>query len=83
MQAAIDHFHGFYKSKFKGRQLQWIHNLGTASLRARFPKGEKELVLSLEQACVLLLFASEGVTKLTFREVHEQTNMSEPITYIL
>lgn len=79
MQAAIDHFHEFYNGKFKGRQLQWIHNLGTASLRARFPKGEKELVLSLEQACVLLLFAEEEVKKLTFREIHEQTNMGKPM----
>ncbi|KAF8329112.1 Cullin family-domain-containing protein [Cantharellus anzutake] len=77
MRAAMDHFNEFYMSKFRGRQLQWIHHLGTASLIGRFPKGEKELVLSLEQACVLLLFAEEDVMELTFWEIHEQINMDK------
>jgi hypothetical protein len=49
-------FLDFYMKKYGGRRLQWCHSLGTCVLRAHFPKGTKELSVSLFQAAVLCLF---------------------------
>jgi cullin 4 len=44
----------FYGRKYSGRRLAWHHSLGTCVLRAAFPKGAKELSVSLFQAAVLV-----------------------------
>lgn len=49
-------FLDFYTKKYSGRRLQWVHTLGSCVLRAAFPKGTKELSVSLFQAVVLCLF---------------------------
>ncbi|KAK9826788.1 hypothetical protein WJX81_000888 [Elliptochloris bilobata] len=49
-------FKDFYLSKHSGRRLVWHNSLGTCVLRAQFPKGLKELSVSLFQATVLMLF---------------------------
>lgn len=49
-------FNAYYTSKHNGRRLQWHPNLGHATLLANFPLGRKELIISLFQAVVLLLF---------------------------
>lgn len=54
--ASISDFEKFYHSKHTGRKLQWKHQLAHCQLRARFPKGTKELVVSAFQAIVMLLF---------------------------
>lgn len=46
----------FYTKKYSGRRLQWYNSLGSCVLRAYFPKGTKELSVSLFQAVVLCLF---------------------------
>lgn len=53
---AINDFQEFYCNKHTGRRLSWKHQLAHCQLRARFPKGSKELVVSSFQAIVLLLF---------------------------
>lgn len=53
---AVDDFEKFYNTKYNGRKLNWKHQLAHCQLRARFPKGDKELVVSSFQAIVLLLF---------------------------
>ena len=47
MQSELDAFVTFYKSKHQGRKLDWDHSLGTATLKARFKAGSKELTVSL------------------------------------
>lgn len=42
-------FKDFYLSKHSGRRLVWHNSLGTCVLRAQFPKGLKELMVSLFQ----------------------------------
>lgn len=42
-------FQEHYLAKYGGRRLAWQHNLGTAVLRAAFPKGAKELAVSTVQ----------------------------------
>lgn len=52
----IKQFSDFYHEKYTGRRLTWQHGLGQCVLRAYYPKGRKELHVSLAQACVLMLF---------------------------
>jgi hypothetical protein len=52
----MNNFETHYKTKHSGRKLTWKHSLAHCQLRARFPKGNKELVVSGFQAIVLLLF---------------------------
>ncbi len=49
-RAAQAVFKDFYLSKHSGRRLVWHNSLGTCMLRAQFPKGLKELSVSLFQA---------------------------------
>ena len=49
-------FEDFYNSKFKGRKLKWVTNLGTANLRGVFNGPKKELICSSNQMCILMLF---------------------------
>jgi hypothetical protein len=49
-------FENHYKTKHNGRKLTWKHALAHCQLKAKFPKGNKELVVSGFQAIVLLLF---------------------------
>ncbi|KAL1594250.1 hypothetical protein SLS59_008874 [Nothophoma quercina] len=56
IKSAIDKFEAHYKSKHSGRKLELKHALAHCQLKAKFPKGNKELVVSSFQAIVLLLF---------------------------
>ncbi|KAF2138784.1 uncharacterized protein K452DRAFT_276562 [Aplosporella prunicola CBS 121167] len=56
IQGALDKFTDHYKSKHSGRKLDWKHALAHCQIRARFPKGNKELIVSSFQAVVMLLF---------------------------
>lgn len=75
---AINDFEQFYYNKYNGRKLHWKHQLGHCQLRARFPKGVKELVVSSSQAIVLLLFndVPEGAT-LQYSQIQEATLLSD------
>lgn len=52
----IERFAGYYQSKHTGRTLTWKHSLAHCSIKATFPKGSKELLVSAFQAVVLMLF---------------------------
>ncbi|KAH5061799.1 hypothetical protein HBI73_205420 [Parastagonospora nodorum] len=56
IKQAIDKFEAHYKAKHSGRKLEFKHALAHCQLKAKFPKGSKELVVSSFQAIVLLLF---------------------------
>ena len=70
LSGAAAAFADHYLQKHRGRRLTWMHELSTAVLRARFdgsgsgggssaapkPAQSKELIVSLHQASVLLLF---------------------------
>ncbi|KAL4779501.1 Cullin family-domain-containing protein [Aspergillus varians] len=75
---AISDFGKFYDSKYNGRKLAWKHQLAHCQLRARFPKGDKELVVSSFQAIVLLLFNDlpRGGT-LNYRQIQDATTLSD------
>lgn len=56
IRTSIDKFEQHYKSKHSGRKLEWKHALAHCQIKANFPKGRKEIVVSSFQAIVLLLF---------------------------
>ncbi|KAI0735750.1 Cullin-domain-containing protein [Earliella scabrosa] len=73
MQKDLDAFLAYYKSKYKGRKLDWDHALGTVTMKARFTSGEKELSVSLHQAVILLLFNDND--ELSYTEIKDQTRL--------
>lgn len=75
---AVDDFEKFYYNKYQGRKLNWKHQLAHCQLRARFPKGDKELVVSSFQAIVLLLFneVPEGGS-LSYAQIQEATSLCQ------
>eukprot|EP01065_Artemidia_motanka_P015200 TRINITY_DN1906_c0_g1_i1.p2 TRINITY_DN1906_c0_g1~~TRINITY_DN1906_c0_g1_i1.p2 ORF type:complete len:763 (+),score=319.14 TRINITY_DN1906_c0_g1_i1:62-2350(+) len=76
MAGLLDSFKHFYLLRHKGRCLQWQANLCMCSLRAAFPSGRKELVVSLFQTLVLLAF-NDG-KEYTFAELQQHTGIEGP-----
>ncbi|KAF7720233.1 Uncharacterized protein PECH_003349 [Penicillium ucsense] len=75
----INNFQEFYCNKHTGRRLNWKHQLAHCQLRARFPKGSKELVVSSFQAIVLLLFNDvEEDGTLRYVDIQTATGLSDP-----
>ncbi|KAL9914907.1 cullin 4 isoform 2-T5 [Glossina fuscipes fuscipes] len=68
-------FNKFYLAKHSGRKLQWQPTLGNCVLKARFDGGPKELLVSLFQALVLLLFNEKD--NLAFEEILAATNIED------
>lgn len=73
MQDQLTAYSEFYKTRHKGHKLNWDHALGTATLKARFNAGQKELSVSLYQAVILLLF--NNVTELSYTDIMDHTRM--------
>jgi len=63
VQTMMGVFKTFYDSRTQSRVLRWVHSLATATLTARFPKGEKELAMNAYQACICLLFNNTNTLK--------------------
>lgn len=72
-----DTFKAFYLSKHSGRVLQWQNSLGHCVLKANFPRGKKELVVSLYQVVVLLMFNNVGDRIVPFSEIKDVTGIEE------
>ncbi|XP_042469924.1 cullin-4-like [Zingiber officinale] len=68
-----DIFKEFYLSKYHGRRLMWQNSLGHCVLKAEFPKGKKELSVSLFQTVVLMLF--NDTQKLNFQDIKDSTGI--------
>jgi cullin-4 len=75
MQDQLTSYVAFYKARHKGHKLEWHHVLGTATLKARFNAGQKELSVSLYQAVILLLF--NEATELSYTDILDHTQMGE------
>jgi cullin 1 len=74
MQTCLDAFRVYYDSRTNNRRLRWIHELGSVSLAAHFPKRRLELVVNTLQAVVLLQF-NESI-ELTIQQLTELTGMA-------
>lgn len=73
MTDELNNFSEFYKKEHGTRKLDWDHALGTATLRANFKAGPKELSVSLYQAIILILF--NDLQEIPFRDIKSQTSM--------
>lgn len=83
MVTALERFKHFYAIKHTGRNLSWQHSLDQCTLKASFPKGKKELSVSLFQSLVLMLFNNTPPgEQLSFQSIVEQTNLGTQCQYI-
>ena len=74
MQEDLVAYTAYYKQRHSGHVLTWDHALGTATLKARFKQGAKELSVSLYQAVALLLF--NDADDLKYEDILQTTRMS-------
>ena len=73
-------FETHYKTKHNGRKLTWKHALSHCQLKANFPRGKKEIVVSGFQAIVLLLFndvPSDSAGTLSYTDIQSATGLSD------
>ncbi|CCG84529.1 protein of unknown function [Taphrina deformans PYCC 5710] len=56
MTQSLQEYQDYYLKSNNGRKLMWRHSLGHCQIKASFPKGDKELMVSLFQGLVILLF---------------------------
>ncbi|KAK2011109.1 Cullin family protein [Colletotrichum eremochloae] len=72
----IERFDQYYKNKHTGRLLNWKHALAHCTVKAKFPKGTKELLVSAYQAIILVLFNEVGLEGfLTYEQIARSTNL--------
>ena len=80
LQPELDRFNRYYKAKYAGRSLSYMHSLDQCTLRVEFKKGpgggRKELNVSLHQAVVLLLFGDvPDEAKISYKDIQSQTGL--------
>ncbi|KAF1971004.1 Cullin-domain-containing protein [Bimuria novae-zelandiae CBS 107.79] len=79
IKTEIDKFEAHYKAKHSGRKLDWKHSLAHCQVKAKFPRGNKELVVSSFQAIVLLLFNGLPTDEhLNYEYLKEATGLPPP-----
>jgi len=66
-------FKSYYLSKHSGRRLVWQNSLGQCVLKCKFNKASKELVVSLLQTVVLMLY--NDADKLTYEDIEKATGI--------
>ncbi|TPX36563.1 hypothetical protein SmJEL517_g01214 [Synchytrium microbalum] len=67
-------FKSYYEERHSGKKLTWVNSLGHCVLKASFPKGVKELSVSLFQAIVMLLFNTIHGS-ISFSDIQSQTRI--------
>ncbi|RHZ42273.1 hypothetical protein DYB26_000762, partial [Aphanomyces astaci] len=73
----VQRFETFYFGRHNGRKLTWLHNMGSADIKATFGHGDTmvrhELTVSTFQMCILMLFNERPTW--VFREIQEKTGI--------
>ena len=78
IQKATASFEQHYRMKHTGRKLTWKHALAHCQLKAAFPKGNKEIVVSSFQAIVLLLFNEKTPNEpVAYADIQAATNLGK------
>jgi cullin-4 len=73
----LNAYQSFYTSQFKGRKLIWRNSMGSCVLKANFPKGRKEISVSLFQAVVLMLFNDTTNLTLAYSCIANETKLGK------
>jgi cullin-4 len=72
----LDRFEQGYRERHRGRGLIWKHSLAHCQMRAVFPKGRKELIVSGFQAMVLMLFSTTDLDEtLSYERIWSETGL--------
>ncbi|KAF2396747.1 Cullin-domain-containing protein [Trichodelitschia bisporula] len=77
VKTEMDRFEEHYRSKHQGRKLEWKNTLAHCQLRAHFPSGRKELVVSGFQAIVLLQFNGVSEQRLPYTRLKAETGLPD------
>ena len=78
IQTAAAGFEAHYKNKHTGRRLAWKHGLAHCQLKASFPKGKKEIVVSAFQAVVLLQFNGKDASEpVSYAEIQAASSLDD------
>ncbi|KAL1927365.1 hypothetical protein VTP01DRAFT_3994 [Rhizomucor pusillus] len=67
----------FYATKDPRRRLTWLNSLSSCDVTANYPKGAKDLSLTLLQTVVLLVFNDKTKSSYSFAEILAITNIDE------
>lgn len=65
----------FYTEKFAGKRLVWQNTLSSCLITAHYPKGQKDILTSLPQAIVLLMFNNSRKKSFTFTDIQTATGL--------
>ncbi|KAJ3131094.1 Cullin-3, partial [Physocladia obscura] len=80
----LSRFERYYLStRHTGRKLTWLHSMGNADLRANFPKGKKEINMSVYAMIVLYACFNDGEASeigipVKYTQISETTGISGP-----
>jgi cullin 2 len=75
LEKSVSNFEKFYNSKFNGRKLTWLHHLSSAELKLCFTKKSYSVSMGTYHMAILYLF--ESTNSLTYKEVQENTQLTE------
>lgn len=78
VQDQQNQFQHHYLMRHSGRKLTWKHSLAHCQLKANFPKGNKELVVSSYQAVVLLIFKDTSANdEISYDRIQAETGLGK------
>ncbi|XP_071811971.1 cullin-2-like [Apostichopus japonicus] len=75
LEKSVQMFEGYYKDKFPGRRLTWLHHLATAELKLSHLKKSYIVTVSTFQMGILLLFNTED--SLPFSDIQTCTQIND------
>jgi cullin 1 len=78
MDRCLQTFARFYESTQSGRKLQWVHSLGSAEVKATYPKKAYQIQLVTLQAVVLMEFSADAEPR-SFDSLCNDLNINEDV----
>jgi cullin-4 len=76
IRQTLEKFEQGYKKRHQGRGLIWKHSLAHCQIRANFPRGRKELIVSGFQAMVLMMFSlTELDETISYKQMQSETGL--------
>eukprot|EP01063_Lacrimia_lanifica_P022442 TRINITY_DN30030_c0_g1_i1.p1 TRINITY_DN30030_c0_g1~~TRINITY_DN30030_c0_g1_i1.p1 ORF type:complete len:889 (+),score=351.28 TRINITY_DN30030_c0_g1_i1:82-2748(+) len=77
LDAALKTFMSFYKDKYQGRCLSWLHAQSNGVLKTLYTAKPYEVHVTTQQAAVLMCFNSPSVDQLTWDGIRQATSLTE------
>eukprot|EP01060_Flectonema_neradi_P035473 TRINITY_DN6538_c1_g3_i2.p1 TRINITY_DN6538_c1_g3~~TRINITY_DN6538_c1_g3_i2.p1 ORF type:complete len:666 (+),score=136.11 TRINITY_DN6538_c1_g3_i2:103-2100(+) len=77
ISSCLTRFTQFYRGKYQGRSLSWLHSQSTGVLRATYTSRVCDLQVTTLQAAILMLYNSYSTFTLTYEEVADKTRIPQ------